>query len=407
MRNRVFLLFAILCSFMVQSAIAQSFKVKGRVTSSEDGEGMIALTIMQKGTSNGVVTDFDGNYEIEVKDASEAVLQFSYVGYATQEHTVNQDTEILDVVMDPEQMAIEEVVVVAYGVRKKGTISGSVSTVKAEKLESVPAVSFDQALQGATPGMTVISNSGEPSKPAVFQIRGTNSINSGTSPLFILDGVPITSSDFNSINPGDIESINVLKDASSTSIYGARAANGVVVITTKRGTTTEKVDITLRTQQGFSNLAHGEWNMMNTAERIQFEKEIGLDTGQDYNLLGQTDINWLDVVFNDRARLQSYDLTVSHATDKLNYFVSGGYYDQDGIAQGSTFSRYNMRANVDAKVASWLKMGANTMLAYEEAQQADDGEYALYTPISACRFMLPYWNPYKSDGSLASSTDGS
>ena len=407
MRNRVFLLFAILCSFMVQSAIAQSFKVKGRVTSSEDGEGMIALTIMQKGTSNGVVTDFDGNYEIEVKDASEAVLQFSYVGYATQEHTVNQDTEILDVVMDPEQMAIEEVVVVAYGVRKKGTISGSVSTVKAEKLESVPAVSFDQALQGATPGMTVISNSGEPSKPAVFQIRGTNSINSGTSPLFILDGVPITSSDFNSINPGDIESINVLKDASSTSIYGARAANGVVVITTKRGTTTEKVDITLRTQQGFSNLAHGEWNMMNTSERIQFEKEIGLDTGQDYNLLGQTDINWLDVVFNDRARLQSYDLTVSHATDKLNYFVSGGYYDQDGIAQGSTFSRYNMRANVDAKVASWLKMGANTMLAYEEAQQADDGEYALYTPISACRFMLPYWNPYKSDGSLASSTDGS
>ena len=407
MRNRVFLLFAILCSFMVQSAIAQSFKVKGRVTSSEDGEGMIALTIMQKGTPNGVVTDFDGNYEIEVKDASEAVLQFSYVGYATQEHTVNQDTEILDVVMDPEQMAIEEVVVVAYGVRKKGTISGSVSTVKAEKLESVPAVSFDQALQGATPGMTVISNSGEPSKPAVFQIRGTNSINSGTSPLFILDGVPITSSDFNSINPGDIESINVLKDASSTSIYGARAANGVVVITTKRGTSTEKVDITLRTQQGFSNLAHGEWNMMNTAERIQFEKEIGLDTGQDYNLLGQTDINWLDVVFNDRARLQSYDLTVSHATDKLNYFVSGGYYDQDGIAQGSTFSRYNLRANVDAKVASWLKMGTNTMLAYEEAQQADDGEYALYTPISACRFMLPYWNPYKSDGSLASSTDGS
>ncbi|MBQ5644104.1 MAG: TonB-dependent receptor [Bacteroidaceae bacterium] len=407
MRNRVFLLFAILCSFMVHSAFAQSFKVKGRVTSSEDGEGMIALTIMQKGTSNGVVTDFDGNYEIEVKDASEAVLQFSYVGYATQEHTVNQDTEILDVVMDPEQMAIEEVVVVAYGVRKKGTISGSVSTVKAEKLESVPAVSFDQALQGATPGMTVISNSGEPSKPAVFQIRGTNSINSGTSPLFILDGVPITSSDFNSINPGDIESINVLKDASSTSIYGARAANGVVVITTKRGTTTEKVDITLRTQQGFSNLAHGEWNMMNTAERIQFEKEIGLDTGQDYNLLGQTDINWLDVVFNDRARLQSYDLTVSHATDKLNYFVSGGYYDQDGIAQGSTFSRYNLRANVDAKVASWLKMGTNTMLAYEEAQQADDGEYALYTPISACRFMLPYWNPYKSDGSLASSSDGS
>ena len=407
MRNRVFLLFVILCALMVQSALAQSFKVRGRVTSSEDGEGMISLTVMQKGTSNGVVTDFDGNYEIEVKDADEAQLQFTYVGYTAQEHTVNRETKVLDVVMEPEQMTIDEVVVVAYGVRKKGTISGSVSTVKAEKLENVPAVSFDQALQGATPGMTVISNSGEPSKAAVFQIRGTNSINSGTSPLFILDGVPITSADFNAINPGDIESVNVLKDASSTSIYGARAANGVVVITTKRGTSTEKVDINFRTQQGFSNLAHGEWNMMNTAERIEFEKEIGIDAGQDYALLGKTDINWLDVVFNDRARLQNYDLSVSHATDKLNYFVSGGFHDQDGIAQGSTFARYNMRSNVDVKVAPWLKMGTNSMFAYEEVQQADDGEYALYTPISACRFMLPYWNPYKEDGSLASSKDGS
>lgn len=407
MRNRVFLLFALLCSFMAQTAFAQSFKVSGRVTSLDEGEGLISLAIMQKGTTNGVVTDFDGNYEIEVKGASEATLTFTYVGYTSQEHTVNQDTKVLDVVMEPEQVAIEEVVVVAYGVRKKGTIAGSVSTVKAEKLENVPAVGFDQALQGLTPGMTVISNSGEPSKAAVFQIRGTNSINSGTSPLFILDGVPITSSDFNSISPSDIESINVLKDASSTSIYGARAANGVVVITTKRGTSTEKVDISLRTQFGFSNLAHGEWDMMNTSERIQFEKEVGLDRGQDYSILGRTDINWLDVVFNDRAGLQSYDLSVSHATDKLNYFVSGGFYDQEGIAQGSAFSRYNMRTNVDVKVAPWLKLGTNTMFTYEEVQQADDGEYALYTPISACRFMLPYWNPYKEDGSLASSKDGS
>ena len=165
--------------------------------------------------------------------------------------------------------------------------------------------------------------------------------------------------------------------------------------------------MTFRTQQGFSNLAHGNWNLMNTAERIQFEKEIGIDYGQDYELLGKTDVNWLDVVFNDRARLQSYDLSVSSATDKLNYFVSGGFFDQQGIAQGSTFRRYNMRANADVRMAPWLKVGTNTMLTYEEVQQADDGEYALYTPISACRFMLPYWNPYKEDGSLAMTEDGS
>lgn len=268
----------------------------------------------------------------------------------------------------------------------------------------MPAPSFDQALQGQTTGLSVISNSGEPSKAATFQIRGTNSINSGTAPLFILDGVPISSSDFNTISPSDIESISVLKDASSTSIYGARAANGVVVITTKRGLSMDKAKVTFRAQYGFSQLAQNNWNMMNTAERIQYEKEIGIDTGKDYDVLSRTDINWLDMVFNDRAPLQNYEVSVNRATDRLNYFVSGGFYDQDGIAQSSTFRRYNMRANAEVKASDWLKVGTNSMVAYEEVEQADDGSYALYTPISACRFMLPYWNPYNEDGSLASET---
>ena len=132
--------------------------------------------------------------------------------------------------------------------------------------------------------------------------------------MFILDGVPISSSDFNTISPSDIENISVLKDASSTSIYGARAANGVVVITTKRGRSMDKAHITLRTQWGISQLAKGEWNLMNTAERIQFEKEVGLDAGQDYDLLSQTDVNWRDMVFNDNAMLQNYDLSINRAT---------------------------------------------------------------------------------------------
>lgn len=400
-------MFVFLGAMAINVLYAQSFTVRGNVVSGEDNEPLLGLGVLQEGTLNGTSTDFDGNYLIEIKNADEATLVFSYMGYMTQRIKVNANTKKLDIVMQPEALQVDEVVVVAYGVRKKGTIAGSVSTVKAEKIESVPAVGFDQALQGLTSGMTVISNSGEPSKPAVFQIRGMNSINSGTTPLFILDGVPITSSDFNAINPSDIESINVLKDASSTSIYGARAANGVVVITTKRGTVTDKVDVTFRTQHGFSELAHGTWNLMNTEERIQFEQELGLDAGQDYDLLRQTDVNWLDVVFNDKARLQSYDLSVNYASDKINYYVSGGYFDQEGIAQGSTFERYNMRANVDVKAADWLKVGTNSMITYEEVQQADEGEYSLNTPISACRFMLPYWNPYREDGSVASSSDGS
>lgn len=297
--------------------------------------------------------------------------------------------------------------VIAYGVRKKGTITGSVSTVKAEKVESTPTAAFDQALQGQVPGLTVMSNTGEPSVAATFTIRGTNSINSGTAPLYILDGIPISSSDFNAINPSDIESISVLKDASSTSIYGSRASNGVVVITTKRGRMAEKPIISYRMQLGFSQIAKGNWDLMNTAERIQYEKEIGLTDGKDYNLLSQTDVCWLDEVYNNAAMLQNYELSVSGANEKTNYYVSGGYYSQEGIALGSNFDRYSIRANIEQRAAKWLKIGTNTMLNYQDIEQADDGEYTLVTPISAARFMLPYWNPYNPDGSLASVNDGS
>lgn len=400
----LFVLFALLNIPLV--LFAQSgYEVTGQILSAEDNQPMIGVSVLEKGTTNGVITDFDGNYKITVTK-SPATLQFSYIGMKTVEKQVTAATRI-NLKMQNDTQLVDEVVVVAYGVRKKGTIAGSVSTVKAEKLENVPAAGFDQALQGQTPGLSVISSSGEPSKAASFKIRGTNSMNSGTSPLFILDGVPIQSSDFNTISPSDIESISVLKDASSTSIYGARAANGVVVITTKRGIAMDKAKVTFRTQLGFSQLAQDEWNMMNTNERIQFEKEVGLDTGKDYGILGRTNVNWLDAVFNDKAMLQNYDLSVSRATERLNYFVSAGFFDQDGIAQGSTFRRYSMRANADVKASSWLKVGTNSMLAYEEMEQAEDGSYALYTPISACRFMLPYWNPYRADGSLASENDGS
>ena len=402
----LFVLFALL-NIPLMLFAQSGYKVKGHVVSAEDNEPMVGVSILEKGTTNGVITDIDGNYTLEIKGTASATLLFSYIGMQSQAHEVSAKTGTLNVRLVSDAALIDEVVVVAYGTRKKGTIAGAVSTVKAEKLENVPAAGFDQSLQGQTPGLSVISNSGEPSKAAVFQIRGTNSINSGTSPLFILDGVPISSADFNTISPGDIESISVLKDASSTSIYGARAANGVVVITSKRGLAMDKAKVTLRGQWGFSQLASGDnWMMMNTPERIQFEKEIGLDTGKDYDLLSRTDINWLDKVFNDRAPLQSYELSVNRATDRLNYYVSGGFYDQDGIAQSSTFRRYNMRANAEVKASNWLKIGTNTMMAYEEIAHAEEGDMALYTPISGSRFMLPYWNPYNADGSLASENDG-
>ena len=394
-----------LCSVVTAQA-QQRVTVNGVVTDASDSTPLIGVSIIT-GPGTGVTTGVDGAYSVTVTEGT--TLIFQYLGYKTTEWVVSTEEKSIrhDVALELDVDELEEVVVVAYGTRKKGTIAGSVSTVKSEKLESVPAAGFDQALQGQSAGLMVLSNSGEPSKAATFQIRGTNSINSGTSPLFILDGVPISSSDFNAISPSDIESVSVLKDASSSSIYDARAANGVVVITTKRGTTSDDAKITFRSQLGISQLAHGSWNLMNTSERIEFEKEIGLDAGKNYDILSKTDINWLDVVFNDQALLHSYDLSISRATDKMNYYVSGSFYDQDGIAQGSTFCRYNMRANTDVKASKWLRVGTNAMIVFEEVQQAEDGEYALYSPISASRFMLPYWNPYREDGTIASEKDGS
>lgn len=405
--KRLFFGVVFLAILSVQLIMAQSFVVKGKVVSKTDGMPLIGASVLQKGTTNGVVTDIDGNYQLQIQ-GKDAMLRFSYIGMQPQEFKVNAQTNVLDVTLVDNTEMVDEVVVVAYGVRKKGTIAGSVSTVKSEKLENVPAAGFDQALQGQTPGLMVISGSGEPSAASTFQIRGTNSINSGTSPLFILDGVPISSSDFNTISPSDIESISVLKDASSTSIYGARAANGVVVITTKRGRSMDGAKVTFRAQYGFSQLTRSKWNMMNTEERIQYEKEIGIDAGKDYDVLRRTNVNWLDQVFNDSAPLQNYELSVNGATEKTNYFVSGSFFDQDGITTGSTFRRYNMRANVENKATKWLKLGTNSMFSYDETEQAESGNgYALNAPIPAARFMLPYWNPYREDGSLASINDGS
>ena len=392
----------LLCS----AAMAQTkVKVSGLVSSADDGLPLIGAGVMDS-QGNGVITDLDGKYEIMVEPGTE--LLFSCIGFEDEKHLVpNAESLELNVAMQTESLKLEDAVVIAYGVRKKGTVAGSVSTVKADKIENTPAPAFDQALQGQVAGLTVLSSTGEPSASATMVIRGTNSINSGTAPLYILDGVAISASDFNTINPSDIESMSVLKDASSTSIYGARASNGVIVITTKRGRNTDKANVSFKAQAGVSSIAYGNWDLMNTAERIQYEIETGMSAGQNYDILSQTDVNWLDAVYNNAALLHNYELSVAGATDKTNYFVSGAYYNQNGIAPSSGFERYSFRSNLEQKIGKNVKMGVNTMFNYQNIMQADEGSYTLVTPISAARFMLPYWNPFKEDGSLASINDGS
>ena len=380
--------------------------VSGVVVDEASGEPLIGVTIISD-SMRGVTTDLSGAYTISAPEG--ATLTYSYMGYKEESWKIPSGASeaIHNVRLKSESEVIDDVVVIAYAVRKKGTVAGSVATVKSDKVETTPTAAFDQALQGQVAGLSVLSNSGEPSASATMTIRGTNSINSGTAPLYILDGVPISASDFNTINPADIESLSVLKDASSTSIYGARAANGVIVITTKRGRMSDRPRIEYRMQLGFSQADASKWDLMNTEERIRYEKEIGMTDGQNYALLSQTNVNWMEEVFNSSAPLQNYEVAVSGADDKTNYYLSGGYYNQQGTAVGSAFERFSMRANVQRKAAEWLSLGTSTMLNYQKIQQADEGAYTLVTPISAARFMLPYWNPRRADGSIASIEDGS
>lgn len=390
-------------------AFAQSVSVvtvSGVVTSAEDKLPLIGVAVVTE-KMQGVTTSLDGSYTIKVEAGTK--LSFSYLGYRSVDWTVPTGSEVAtyNLVMQSDAESIDDVVVIAYGVRKKGTIAGSVSSVEMENITDTPTAAFDQALQGQVAGLSVMSSTGEPSASAQLLIRGVNSINSGTAPLYILDGVPIESSDFNTINPADIESMSVLKDAASTSIYGARAANGVIVITTKRGAKAERPRIDYRMQLGFSQIAGNKWDLMDTEERIQYEKEVGLTAGKDYDLLSKTDVSWIDEVYNNAALLQNYELSISGADDKTSYYVSGGYYNQEGTALGSNFARFSFRTNLERKAARWLKIGTNTSFNYQQIQQADEGAYTLVTPISAARFMLPYYSPYKADGSLASINDGS
>ena len=402
------LFFAALLVLTTSALYAQEQKVavSGKVVDAANGEPLIGVTILTE-SMQGVTTFVDGTYTIGATAGTS--LTFSYMGYKDVVWKVPAGVSeaIRNVEMESESEVIDDVVVIAYAVRKKGTVAGSVSTVKAEKVENTPTAAFDQALQGQVAGLSVLSNTGEPSAAATMTIRGTNSINSGTAPLYILDGVPISASDFNTINPADIESLSVLKDASSTSIYGARAANGVIVITTKRGRIADRPRIDYRMQLGFSQADDSKWDLMTTPERIEYEKQTGMTAGQNYNLLSQTNVNWMNEVFNSSAPLQNYEVSISGADEKTNYYLSGGYYNQQGTAVGSDFERFSMRANVERKAADWLKVGTNTMLNYQKIQQADEGAYTLVTPISAARFMLPYWNPRRADGSLASIEDGS
>lgn len=379
----------------------KTVKIKGRVAD-KSGEGLPGVSVVVEGTGTGVSTNVNGEYEIVVQPKANLTLVYSFIGMKTQK-ILYKGQPVVNVILEEDQVKLDDVVVIGYGQRKKGTVTGSVVTVDAKKMEMMPVPSIEQALQGQSAGMSVMSNSGAPGSSAEVSIRGTNSITAGTTPLYVMDGVVVSAGDFAAINNADIESVTVLKDAASTSIYGSRAANGVILLTTKRGKYGQDATVSFRTQHGWSAIAYGKRDIMNTKQRLDYEELVGMNAGDpnwkraDYE---GTDINWMEAIYKDKAPTSSYDLSVSGGSEKLAYYLSAGYLAQEGIEPGSDFDRYTFKLNLEGRMKPWLKAGGNLNIGYEKTVNSYSDP--LYSPGSSSVFTLPYWDPYLPDGSISS-----
>ncbi len=327
-------------------------QVSGVVTD-VNGEAIIGANISVAGATIGTVTDIDGRYSLNVPRGS--VLRFSYIGYHDQEITVTNQTT-LNVIMNEDVATLDELIVIGYGTVRRGDVTTAVSSVSTQDLMERPVISAAQAIQGKAPGVQVVQPNGQPGAGMVVRVRGNTSITASNDPLYVVDGVP--TNDINFLAPADIESMQILKDASSAAIYGSRASNGVVLITTKEGKAGQS-KISFNSYLGVSNVIR-QMQSLNTSQykELMDELEAVILPG---GLTDKTD--WFKEAYRTGLN-QNYQLSVSSGNEKLRYFLSGGYTDEKGVLNVSYYKRYNIRANIDNQIRDWLKVNAN--LAYSD-----------------------------------------
>ena len=311
-----------------------------------NNEPVIGASVLEQGTSNGTVTDFDGQFVLDVANAN-ATLVVSYVGMKTANVALAGKTTVRVQLHDDTEV-LEEVVVIGYGTQKKRDVTTAISSVDTEDLEKLPITSAAQAMQGKAAGVTVVKPNGQPGTGMVVRVRGTTSMNASNDPLYVVDGVPMTDIDF--LAPNDIESMQILKDASSAAIYGSRAANGVIMITTKAGhARAEKVKVGFSMYGGWTQVAK-RMESLNYEQYKEYLQDLGSNVVLPDGLTDQT--NWFDETYQTGST-QNYQLNVSGSTDKVNYFLSGGYTNEVGIVNTTKYSRYNFRTALDVDVTKW------------------------------------------------------
>jgi len=362
--------------FGIQASIAQS-TVSGTIS---DAEGPLAgASVVVQGTTTGAVADFDGNYTIEVPDGSNTLV-FSYVGYAAKSINVDGQTTI-NVTLQPDAQSLSEVVVVGYGTQRKADLTGAVGSIDAVDIVKQPIVSPDQVLAGTISGVNITNRSGDPGAPVSVNIRGVGTLSADANPLYVIDGVPLvgtnnitvntsSTTDSNplaSINPSDIQSIDVLKDAASAAIYGARGANGVIIITTKKGS---KGDPKV-TYDGYVSTAsvRETLDVLDVGQYIAIQQELGRDFSA---FSGQPNTDWQDAIFRD-GLVQNHNIGVSGGGENGTYYVSGSFLDNEGIQRAQSFRRYSLRANSEFRIGKRLKFGESLQISQSDRLTQSEG----------------------------------
>ena len=351
-------------------ASAQEVSIRG-VVKDNSGSPLPGVNVIVEGTTNGTITNMDGQYQI--KAPSDATLTFSFIGFDNQSQPIN-GRQVIDVVLEEESLDIDEIVVVGYGQMKRSDLTGSVVSVNDAAIKKSVPTSIDQVLQGRAAGVQIQANTGTPGGSSTIRIRGTNSLNATSQPIFVIDGVIIdaangddngNSNPLAAINPSDIVSMDVLKDASATAIYGARASNGVIMITTKRGQAGEAT-ITYDGYVGVQQMPK-KIDVLNLREYAEHHNTIAsygvTNASNSYyraDLLGEG-TDWQEELFRE-ATMMSHNISVTGGNEKVTYALSAGYLNQDGIAIGSSFKRLSLRGNFDAQLKKYLKAGINFSL---------------------------------------------
>ena len=388
------------CLFLsIGMAMAQTH-VSGIVTSSEDGEPVIGATVKVVGSQTaGTVTDIEGRFSLSVSKPG-VELEFSSIGMVSKRVKASEN---MTVVLQVDSHTLEQVVITGYGSAKKlGSVVGSIASVDKKKLESIVTPNFTDALAGQVSGLSVLSGAGDPSQSATIRLRGINSIQSSSQPLFILDGAPIDAAFYATLNPADIESITVLKDAASTAIYGARAANGVIVLTSKQGKYSEQVSLSVRAQYGIAGPTSDGVEMMNSKQYVKFRDLIGQPVSDEVRTLVDKyniNTNWRDEMIDNAAPTLDVNATMQGGGQTVNYYISFNHHKQDGLIEMSKMHRNTLNARINARLNRFFKIGFTTNLGVQRysqnAEWSASGTIYSANPLVFARQALPFDTPYQ------------